>query len=307
MKGNRSLFLGASMLAFLLFLSVFGPILPFIDAELKPRMVWIKEDGQVELPPYPSSTSFPLGSDLEGRDLLSLLVMGTRDTMGLVVLIVLLRYGLALPLAVLAVPGSVLQRFVRFWSQGFTFLPVLFIAIIYMNLPFLYLSDHRLWWVIIGLAALEAGRVSLLFQEQMHMLARSEFVTAGIMIGHSPWGLFRRYYLPPLLPQLCIQFTLDMGRVMLLLGSLGLLGIYVEQSLVGIDRGVAQMVSQSAAWPILLADVRGLIRSEPYLPYMICSMIAFAVLTFNLLGEGLRNHFEARTSIVIKRNSLHNE
>lgn len=89
------------------------------------------EGGKVAKAPFPPSFENPLGTDNDGRDLLSLLIIGTKDTLRYIFLITIIRYLVAIPLAFLAAPKKGLAYMVAgTWNSLFSSIPTIFAAIL---------------------------------------------------------------------------------------------------------------------------------------------------------------------------------
>ncbi len=276
-----------------------GPYLPIIDHELERKVIHFTESEGYISPPFPLFTEgYPFGSDKDGRDLLSLIVIGTRNTMWTVLLIVLLRYTVAIPLTLIASLGSrnPISWFITKWSDSFSFLPTLFIAIVYLHLPFVHESEERFLWGIFGLALIEIGRLSQFFQEQITALSKKEYVESGIMIGNTKMGLLFRYYWPALRPYLIVNFMQDIGKVMLLLGPLGFLQIFLVEGFIVVSYATTYLNYELINLPELLGYNKWHIITHPFLPLTIGFAISFIILTFYWLGEGLRKYYEERNS-----------
>lgn len=296
MMQNKPLLFGIVGLVVLAVIAIFGPYLPFVDSSLE-ETKYMRIDGKLTGPPYQPSKDFLMGSDPKGRDLLSLIVLGARETLIFIILIAIVRYLIAIPLAILGFKGSSWFSWIIVkWNQVLTNLPTLLLAIFLLYIPFFIFSESRVMWVLLILGAIEAGRVSYIIQEQLQGLSSSRMIESGVAVGHSSWGLLKRYYLPHLLPQLSVQFMLDIGKIMLLLGQLGFLSIFIAQKFIEYDIGIGMIVNESVAWPQLLADTRNYIRNNVWLPFWPSFAIALTVFTFNLLGEGLRQYFDHKTT-----------
>lgn len=293
---NYTLWIGGAMLALVLFVMYLGPELPFIDKSLTPEKHRWSEQGKLMLPPYKASDLNWIGSDKKGVDNLSKLVVGTKETVYIVFFIALLRYIIAVPLGVLAYK----QKGVAHWlvtslNQIFTFLPVIFSAILLLSMPFIQYSSNRILWVIPILALLEVGRVAHIVQQQANHISHELFVEAGESLGLSGWRLVRNYYMPSLVPEIVINFCIDLGKVMLLIGQLGVLSIFLTHNWVEVDYFTMKFVNTSTNWVSLLAETRADIYLSKFtFVFYPALAILFTVLTFNLLGEGLRRHFNRR-------------
>lgn len=298
-RGTILLVIGGIMIGMLLFLAIFGPMFPFVDNELETKM-YMHIDGKLNIAPFPPTEEYPLGTDARGRDLLSLLIIGTRETLLVVFFATLLRYLIAIPLAIGASNHSgPLYWTLNGWNSLFSGLPTLFAAIVLLNLPFILISDYRTVWFICIVAILEVGRVGYVFQQQAFALSKATFVESGQMIGNSRIGLYKRYYFPYLLPHMITNFVLDLGKVMLLIGQLGFFNLFISVMwLFHFETGTVMFQNTSNDWATLLADSRFYLRTEQHfwLPFYPAAMITFAIIAFNIFGEGLRQFFENKRS-----------
>jgi peptide/nickel transport system permease protein len=254
---NWTLIIGGCFFIFLLLVTLIGPYLPFIDNVLNSKRVVFTESG-VETAPFEPSEKFIFGSDKEGRDLLSVIVVGARETIGLIIAIALLRYAIAIVLALFSVSkkGPV-NWILQGWNQIFSALPVIFSAIILLSLPIFVFHEHRFFWAVVILAAVEAGRAGTVLQNQFFAIKNTPYVEAGITVGVSSCTLFTRYYLPNALPELVVQFFLDLGRIALLIGQLGLFSIFITQEFVQLSYGSGIIENTSYNWATLLGQARG--------------------------------------------------
>ncbi|WP_438432277.1 ABC transporter permease subunit [Gorillibacterium sp. sgz500922] len=289
-RRNLPLAVGLAMLAVLLLAMFLGPELPFVDKKLTPVPHRWTEAHKLILPKYKPSAANPLGSDKSGVDNLSMLVVGTRDTVALIAAIAALRYLIGVPLGLLARKGTgFASAAVQVLNRMFAFLPTVFSAALLLSAPFLLFSDHRLFWVLCLLALLEAGRVADTVSVRARELAKEPYFEAGHALGLSRRRLIRRYYLPGLVPDLLIGFCQDLGKVMLLLGQLGVLSIFLTQRWVEVDYLTKVFVDTSVNWIGLLASHRADIFSGRFsFVFYPAFAILFVVFTFNLIGEGLR-------------------
>jgi peptide/nickel transport system permease protein len=272
---NRSLWIGSTMLILFIAVMIVGPYMPFIDLE-KERIRM--NNSEILTPPYPPSKNNVLGSDAEGIDFLSLIVMGAKDTLFLVCVITVVRYSLAIPLALFASnKAGPAYWIVNGWNQLFSGLPALFSAIILMNIPYLTFSENRVMWSILIIALIEVGRVSYIFHQQAHSLSKELFVEASVTVGFSRVGIFFSDYLPILIPKIIVNFFLDMGRVMLLIGQLGLFSIFINQEWFQLTFGSGELRNASYNWATLLGNARGDILQAFWIPFFPALAVLLAI------------------------------
>lgn len=295
-KKNITLWIGFIMLGFILFIAFIAPYLPLVDQELtQERHRWNAQD-RLELPPYPPSGLNWLGSDKAGYDNLSKLVMGTKETLFIIFGATMIRYLIAVPIGLLAYKKSgPLHTIVSSWNQVFSFLPTIFSVILLINLPFFLFSSNRLMWSILILAIVEAGRVAYIVQQQTHAISLEPFVESGTMQGLSRWAMIRSYYFPSLVPELITNFCIDLGKVTLLIGQLGVMSIFLNHNWVTTGPSINSFVNTSLNWVSLLAQHRGDIYSSKFFfIFFPAGMILFTILTFNVLGEGFRKYYNRK-------------
>ncbi|MDO3408719.1 ABC transporter permease subunit [Saccharibacillus sp. CPCC 101409] len=296
MRKNPILRIGAGMFAVLLILVFAGPYLPFIDRHLTAVSHRWSADKHLILPPYDYSSQNLLGSNKQGVDNLSRVVVGARPTLGIVLCVSALRYAIGIPLGLMArARRGPVHTLLTGMNRLFAYMPPLLMIAMLAGLPLVVYSSSRLFWMILFMTLVEIGRVGYIVQRQTAAIAAESYVEAGNALGLKPWRLFRAYYLPALLPELAVNFCLDLGKVMMLLGQLGLLGIYLNVSpeqlgTVGqFGRGYT-----GSDWGAMISDHLYDLFVSKFRYVLIPSFaILYVVLTFNVLGEGLRRKFNA--------------
>ena len=299
MEKNWQLWLGLGMFSVLVFFALFADQLSFVDPNPADSRMRFYDDGSFARAPFPPSLEDPLGTDNDGRDLLSLLLIGTKDTLRYIFLIAIIRYIIAIPLAFLAAPKKGLAyRAANGWNSLFSSVPTIFSAIILLMLPepvwkFSADVDYKMYWALLMLALIEVGRVSLIVSHEIHDISQKEYVKAGIMIGNSPLKMYAHYYFPNILQNLIVNFCNDLGRVTLLIGQLALFTIFISPKFLMLEGGVMDISSAAYDWQALLEKSRSDIIKAIWIPLVPALAITYTIFTFNLLGEGLRKRFNA--------------
>ncbi|TVX86799.1 ABC transporter permease [Paenibacillus agilis] len=299
---NLPLWIGGTMLAFLLFVMFAGPHLPFIDKELTPeKHRWNADRTKLTMPPYKPSEKNPLGSDKAGVDNLSKLVVGAKTTVLFVLAVTLVRYLIAVPLGLLArKQKGFTYSVVTSMNQVFSFLPALFFAALLLSSPWIQYGDYRLLKVITILALLEVGRAAYVIQQQTYQLSYEPYMEAGTSLGLSNKRLAVGYYWPALLPEVLINFCIDVGKVMLLVGQLGVLSIFLTHDWVEVSQYTMQFLNSSTDWMSLLGEHRKDIMYKKFgFIFFPALAIMYVILTFNILGEGLRRYFSRQSRVQI--------
>jgi peptide/nickel transport system permease protein len=278
-------------MAFHLYMTFFGKYLSFNDAELKEiQYTWTK-DRIPMAPPYAPSDPHILGTDREGRDILSLIVMGAKQTLFLVVLITAIRYLFALPLAYFAHKRTIGANHLLNWLNGFfSYIPTTIVVILLATLPPILFNEHRPVYLVFIIAMVELGRVAQMFKVEMDEIAAKEFITGGISIGVSPFRLLKSYFY---LQKLLVNLVTDAAKVMFLLGQLAFIGIFISQFLNNNENNW-ELVNNSNAWPALLINAFNDIRSAVWIPFYPALAMTYAIITFNVFAQGLQNLFKRK-------------
>ena len=116
----------------------------------------------------------------------------------------------------------------------------------------------------------------------MLSLREKEFVEAARMIGASDWRIIRSHLLPHLVAPIIVYSTLIVAADVLAEAGLSFLGIGIQVP--------------TASWGNLLSTAPDYYLTQPWLMVWPGLMILLTTLAFNLLGDGLRDAFDPRTT-----------
>ena len=111
-----------------------------------------------------------------------------------------------------------------------------------------------------------------------------DFVTASVALGASPFGLLLGHVLPNALTPIIVQATLGVASAILEAAALSFLGL-----------GAAPPTPE---WGLMLGEERSSIFNAPHLVFIPGIAIMLTVLSFNLIGDGLRDALDPRLSHV---------
>ncbi|WP_456275856.1 ABC transporter permease subunit [Bacillus sp. AK128] len=286
--------IGCIALAFLLFITFIGPYLPFVSEDLEEKMFVLDENRKPVPPPFPPSDQYLIGTDSKGRDLLSVLIHGAKETLLFIVCISLIRYIVALPLGYIAIYNRMVKNLILSWNRLFSYVPTFMVILILSLLPFILYSFNRLWMMILLIALIDVGRVAELYREMFDQIKEKQFISSGISAGAKPVYLFVRYYLFPARNQVIVHLILDLGRNLLLLAQLGFASVFLTQVIFQDETGQWIWMNSSNNWPIFLKDVLEDIRRAIWIPFWASVFIAYTIFAINLFGEGLKDLFEKK-------------
>ncbi|WP_191062337.1 ABC transporter permease [Geminicoccus harenae] len=222
------------------------------------------------------SPAHPLGTDPFGRDVLSLLMAGARNSIGIALGAVALSVGIGVPLGALAAArGGWLDDLLMRGSDLLFAFPAVLTAI--MLAAALGPS--------MGVAILAIGLFNLPVFARVTRSAAVRiwpraFVQAARLSGKSRTRITLEHILPNILDQLLVQVTLQLALAILTEAGLGYLGLSVPPPAPTLGR--------------MLADAQSFLAVSPRLAILPGLAIALAVLGLNLLGDGLRDRLDPR-------------
>src|SRR5690625_1684097 len=296
---NHLLFTVALLLLIsILSLALFGEYLPIVDGQLTEKN-HRTANGVLYTPPFEPSKENLFGSDHQGRDLLNLIIMAAKETLLIVLLLTVLRYLMAIPLAYLAHKNVLgINDLIKCFNTFFSYVPTVIIVIMIALLPPLLFTSIRPFWLIVIIAIVEVGRVATTVRDDFATLAVRDFMESGVAVGANSMKMLRSYYLPFLYGKLAIYFISDLGKVMFLLGQLGFIGIFISQALVQVDPGVFDIHNESLSWPMLLANAFMDIRGPIWIAFWPAFAMTVKIFTFNILAQGLQNVLKTKDSFI---------
>ncbi|CAG0971453.1 Glutathione transport system permease protein GsiD [Anaerolineae bacterium] len=263
---RRSAVLGFAFLLILIGLSLAAPLLTASDPE---RM----KLSQALVAP---SLQFPLGTDHLGRDLIARLLYGARWSLTIGFLAVAIGLAVGVPLGALSgYYGSwidlIIQRFADILLAFPSFLLALsLVAILGVGLQNVILS--------VGISAIPS--FIRLVRGSVLTIREHTYVEAARAVGVRDGRIILLHVLPNAMAPVIVQATLNLGTAILIAAGLGFLGLGVQPP--------------TPEWGSMLGEGRNYIFSHPYMATFPGLAIFFAVLGFNLLGDGLRDALDPR-------------
>lgn len=227
----------------------------------------------------PPSLSHPLGTDQLGRDILTRVIYGGRVSFLIGILAVLLAVTVGVPVGLVSgyFGGRIdliVQRFVDLFLAFPGFLLALtLIAVLGVGVTNVVLS--------VAIASMPVY-VRLVRGVTLSVKAQT-FVEAAQALGASELRTLGRHVLPNCLAAVIVQSTLQLGTAILTAAGLGFLGLGVRPP--------------TPEWGTMLGEGQTYLLSYWFIATFPGLAIFLAVMAFNLLGDGLRDALDPRTSI----------
>jgi peptide/nickel transport system permease protein len=217
------------------------------------------------------TSTFLLGTDHLGRDVLSRLIFGARVSMVVGILAVFVAGTIGTALGILSgYMGKWVDQLIMRVTDTWLALPALTFAIFLAAV----LGPSEMNIVII-LSAVFWTRYARVIRGEVLSLKEREFVRLAIVAGCSKWTIMKRHILPNVMNSAIVLASLQLGVVIIAEASLSFLGVGVPPP--------------KPAWGLMLADgKKGLMAGYWWLTVLPGLCIMFMVLSANLLGDWLR-------------------
>jgi len=289
--GNPALLVGGLLVAGLVVLVLFGD--SFTGATAYTTRGTSMIEGVIQAPPFKPSSLFPWGSDMVGRDVQALVVAGARQTMILAILATLARVALGAMLGALAGwwKGSWFDRLLTGAVGVWAAFPVTLFA---MVLIYALGIKQGMWVFIVALCLVGWGEVAQAVRAKVVSIRAEPFIEGARSLGARSWQILWREVLPNLVPSLIVLGVLEMGGVLMLLAELGFLNVFLgggyQVEMAPTSRQTTiYFYSDVPEWGAMLANIRNVWRSYPWMGWYPGAAFFLSILGFNLLGEGVRH------------------
>ncbi|MDQ6858999.1 MAG: ABC transporter permease subunit [Chloroflexota bacterium] len=290
---------GLVLCGILLFLVAYGDRI----APNEPLFLLINGPARTERP-LPPGEPFLFGSDAVGRDLFSLVIVGARTTLAIVVLAGAARVLAGLGLAVGGSWLRPLRVVVDAAADIVSAVPSTIVAV-FAVLVFARQGAPAFVFVAALLITGWAGPYRVL-RAELARLRAAPFTEGAQALGVSRRGLFVRHHLPHLVPVLALSASQQIAAALVALAELGVIGIFVGPTrflnlaeamrVVSFGSSTSFNVPDDPEWGGLLALGRGLqnlyVSRWAFLVPGVA--IAFAAIAFTLLGIGIARQYRRR-------------
>ncbi len=276
LRTNVVFLIGATIILLFVILAI---IAPFIAPHDPAARLLIDQVSQQSNPVPGPQDGFPLGADIGGRDLLSRLIVGSRQTLIVGVLATLggLSGGLALGTLAGGIGGwvdSAVMRIVDVMLSIPSLLMAFSIAAIFAN--------PSQWTVILAIAIIQIPIFARLLRGSMLSQRHSDHVLAARALGVKPAPIVFRHMLPNSLAPVIVQATLVLATAIIDAAALSFLGL-----------GSAD--DSQPEWGQMLGKAQGLFNSNPHLAFYPAICIVIVALGFTLMGESMREALDPKS------------
>ncbi|OGO32060.1 MAG: ABC transporter permease [Chloroflexi bacterium RBG_16_56_11] len=233
-------------------------------------------DQQLDQTLQPASRAHWLGTDALGRDTLSRIIFGARNSLmvGLVALCIAATAGMALGMIAGYFTGWANAVCMRFIDSLMCF-PMILMALV---VAALLGGGIKNVMIALGIAMLPG--YARLMCGQVLSVKENDYVLAACSLGAGSARIMLRHVFPNRLPPLIVLVTMQIGAAILTEAGLSFLGIGIEPP--------------AAAWGTMINDGRIYLLTNPVLSTDPGVAIMLVVFAFNMVGDGLRDALDPR-------------
>jgi peptide/nickel transport system permease protein len=237
---------------------------------------------QIDLPNRlePPSRAHWCGTDELGRDILSRLIYGSRISMlvGTCVVAASLALGLIVG-SIAGYYGGGIDRFVNVViMNAFLSFPGILLAI-----AFVAFRGPGIFNLILALSLGGWVGYARLVRAQVLAVREREFVEAARALGATDLRVIVRHILPNIIQPIVVQAAIGMAGAILAEATMSFLGLGVPPP--------------TASWGAMLNDGRAHLFDAPHLVIFPALTVMLAVLSFNFIGDALRDALDPRSRI----------
>lgn len=265
---NKLAFIGASIIVILTLLGIFAGVIAKYD-------------------PYEADTSIRLlepsaehwfGTDSYGRDIFTRVIYGARTSLwlGLLSVGISALFGIVLG-GIAGYYGKVLGMIIMRIMDALSAFPALILAICIATI-----IGRGTGSAIIAIGIVGIPDFARLMYSQTISIKERGFVEAGIALGEPRREILYRHIFPNCLSALIVRITIGLGSAIMVIAALSFLGLGVQPP--------------QAEWGNMISEGRSyIISGEWWIVTYPGLAIALAALSFNLVGDGLRDILDPRS------------
>jgi peptide/nickel transport system permease protein len=226
----------------------------------------------------PPTMTHWLGTDDQGRDILSRLIHGSRITLQVVTLV-----------AVLAAPIGLVVGTVSGYAGGWLDAVLMRVTDIFLAFPRLILAlafvaalGPGIENAVIAIAITSWPPYARIARAETLTIRQADYISAVRLLGASPWRIVLRHVMPLCMASVIVRVTLDMAAIILTAAGLGFLGLGAQPP--------------APEWGAMIANGRQFVLDQWWVAAAPGAAICIVSLAFNLLGDGLRDALDPKSA-----------
>jgi ABC-type dipeptide/oligopeptide/nickel transport system permease subunit len=266
LKENKAAMVGLAIILLLILIALFGRfIMPY-----NPNV------GELSQSLQSPNTAHIMGTDEQGRDILSRIIDGTKVSLrvGIIAVAFALTIGTFLG-SIAAYYGKAVDMVIMRIMDIMLAIPSLLLAIAFMTA-----LGKGIDKAIIAIGFVTIPEYARIVRGCILSVKENDYVHAAKAIGNKDGAIIFKHILPNVLSPIIVRATLGISTAILETSALGFLGLGVQPPY--------------AEWGSMLGSGRGYFFNAPYIVLFPGIAITITVLAFNLLGDGLRDALDPK-------------
>lgn len=266
LKKNKAAMFGLFIVALIIFFSVTAKFIAPYD----PLVGILKERHKAP------SMSHLMGTDSQGRDVLSRVLHGSKISLEIGIISV----GIALIIgSFMGIIAGFYRKRLESIIMGIVDIMLAFPTIL-LALAIVSILGRSLTNAMIAVGVVNIPKFARLIRASVLSIKETEYIEAARVIGCTDFQIVKRHILPNCIAPILVQTTMTIGTAILEAAGLSFLGLGAQPP--------------SPEWGAMLADASGFMRQAPWSVMFPGVVIMLTVLGFNLLGDGLRDALDPK-------------
>ncbi len=251
------------------------PVVGKLSNRLVPPF-WVEAEGEGIYAKPGGRMEHILGTDKQGRDILSRMIYGARISLSVAAISILIAGTVGTTLGLIAgyFGGNIDHLIMRLVDICISIPAILFALVLAVVL------GPSFQTVIIVIVSIFWSRYARLVRGETLSLKTKDFVARAKVSGASNARIIRKHIFPNVINTIIVLATLEVGQVILLEATLSFLGA-------GIPR-------PNPAWGLMIANGRELLVTAWWVAVWPGVAILLSVLSMNLFGDWLRDHLDPK-------------
>lgn len=266
---NKTFLIGVIMVLSVLLIATFADIIAPYEYD----------EANFEDTLQPPGDEYIWGTDQLGRDLFSRVIFGSRIALKVAVIAVTIETIIGVAIGLIGgYFGGKIDKIFSFITDLTWSMPPLIMALAVITILGPGLNN-----IIAAIAIVSWAQFARIVRAKTQALKNLSFVEMGITIGEKDSLLMVKYILPNIIPSIIVIATVSIPNTIMSTTALGFLGLGSQPP--------------APDWGVLLSEGVNYMTSAPWLAIFPGIAIVYTVLSFNVLGEGLRDVLDPRLKL----------